>query len=464
MKNKNAGYMLGIFIAFFLISTPVYGKEFELKGKGSVITINKQIRNMEEDYKYLEKEISNLLKGKTTDKKRKEQIKSVGNFQFQNGEVCITASDFVYLADEIDEMESTYKCNLVDALNCIGTYFKADGSAIYDSNLNEIISENAKTDLSFEDIKQGILNSQSVKFLSQTQATDQEGKKLYYADEEGMIQRNLYKLTVADTGYPVLYQAAVANNLSAGTVAWVNGNLIKGNGVDNAAYREQGYKEGYEEGKSVGNEEGYAKGYEEGKSVGNEEGYAKGNEEGYTKGYEEGKSVGNEEGYGKGYEEGKNKGNEEGYTKGYEEGKSVGNEEGYTKGYENGKSVGNEEGYTNGYEEGKSKGNEEGYTNGYNQGTVDALAKVRIQYTYHVHEGNDTVIGGCYGNCVGYRPVQCNCYGWVSGSYGCDNCHHAVGMHGNGYCTGIVSNEPYTYIGPVCGKTTETIEGATIVY
>ena len=89
---------------------------------------------------------------------------------------------------------------------------------------------------------------------------------------------------------------------------------------------------------------------------------------------------------------------------------------------------------------------------------------MNVQYTYHTHIGDDSVIGGCYGNCTGYKPIQCNCWGWVGGSYGCDNCHHAYGMHGDGYCTGIVNNEPYTYIGLVCGKTTDTIESATIVY
>ena len=35
-------------------------------------------------------------------------------------------------------------------------------------------------------------------------------------------------------------------------------------------------------------------------------------------------------------------------------------------------------------------------------------------------------------------------------------------MHGDGYCTGIVSHEPYTYIGLVCGKTTDTIESYSV--
>ena len=59
---------------------------------------------------------------------RREQIISTGNLQFGDGKVYFTASDFKYLADEIDRLERTYKCNLVEALNAIGTYFLADGS------------------------------------------------------------------------------------------------------------------------------------------------------------------------------------------------------------------------------------------------------------------------------------------------------------------------------------------------
>lgn len=365
-------------------------------------------------------------------KKRKEQIVSTGNFKFENGNVYITASDFLYLADEIDRLESTYKCNLIDALNNIGTYFKADGSITYDSSKNEIHSEEAKTSISFGNIKQGILSSQSIESLLQTQAVNKDGNLLYYSDKEGQENKNIYGITTADTGYPMFYQSANADNLSAGTAAWVNGVLIKGNGTDNAIYREEGYEQGHEEGYGQGHEEGYVKGYEQGKG----EGYGQGHGEGYQQGYEQGKGEGYEQGHGEGY----GKGYGEGHGKGYEEGKGKG------------------------YEEGYGKGHEEGYREGYTQGIADGLSKVNVQYTYHTHAGNASVVGGCYGYCTGYTPVYCNCWGWVGGSYGCDNCHHAVGMHGDGFCTGIVSNEAYTYIGLVCGKTTDTIESATIVY
>lgn len=47
--------------------------------------------------------------------------------------------------------------------------------------------------------------------------------------------------------------SATADNLSAGTAAWVNGSLILGTGSDNKSYynkgSEEGYKKGYDEGR-----------------------------------------------------------------------------------------------------------------------------------------------------------------------------------------------------------------------
>lgn len=297
-------------------SMPVYGEESYLEEKGNIKGFEEQIKNMNEDYVFLENEIqssieecnstSNIkMEENAQNLKRRNEIVSKGKIQFENGEVCVTASDFIYLADEIDTLESTYKCTLVDALNSIGTYFKNDGTVTYDSSQNEVNSGELKMNLSFGMIQQGILSSQSI---------------------------------------PDFYEAAGADNISAGRAAWVNGILVKGNGEDNKRSWQNGYNEGY------------------------------------------------------------------------------------------------------------------------TQGIADGLSKANIQYTYHVHEGDSSAVGGCYGNCTGYQPVYCSCWGWVGGSYGCDNCHHAYGMHGSGYCTGIVSNNAYTYIGLVCGKTTDTIESATIIY
>lgn len=179
---------------------------------------------------------------------RRDEIKSKGNLKFENGEVFVTSSDLLYLADEIDALESSYKCNLVDALNVIGTYFKNDGSITYDSNQNEVNNTELKTNLSFGSIKQGILNSQSLQSVKTLQATDSEGNLLYYANEEAKNKGENLNITTTDTGFPVFYKEAGANNISAGCAAWVNGVLIKGNGEDNKVSWQNGYNEGYAKG------------------------------------------------------------------------------------------------------------------------------------------------------------------------------------------------------------------------
>ena len=171
---------------------------------------------------------------------RRANIKSTGNIDFGNGEVYIASSDLVYLADEIDNLEDTYKTETVNALNDIGTFFLNDGTAVRNINQNEADLDDEKAALSFGKIMEGIRSSQSIESLSQMQATDDEGNLLYYKTEEAQNNKDLFSLTTDDTGFPTYYQPANANNLSAGTAAWVNGTLIKGNGSDNAAYYDSG--------------------------------------------------------------------------------------------------------------------------------------------------------------------------------------------------------------------------------
>ena len=179
---------------------------------------------------------------------RRANIKSTGNLDFENGKVYFAASDLTYLADEIDYLEDTYKQTTVDALNDVGTYFLNDGTITYDFSFNEVDTDEEKSALSFGKITEGIRKSQSLQSVEQIQATDDEGNLLYYETEEAQTNKDLYSLTTTDTGFPAYYQAANANNLSAGTAAWVDGTLIKGNGSDNAAYIEQGYRAGYTQG------------------------------------------------------------------------------------------------------------------------------------------------------------------------------------------------------------------------
>ena len=179
---------------------------------------------------------------------RRDEIKSKGNLSFEQGQVFITANDFVYLADKIDALEKTYKITLVDTLNQINVYFRSDGGVVYDSSLNEIDAEDEKGKFSFEYIKKGILLSQSIESVYQTQAVDSNGNPLYYMSEEAKNNNEYLNITTIDTGYPLYYREASVGNLSAGYAAWINGVLLKGTGEDNHISWNNGYKEGYTQG------------------------------------------------------------------------------------------------------------------------------------------------------------------------------------------------------------------------
>lgn len=182
-----------------------------------------------------------VLAGTTS---RRANIKSTGNLNYEDGKVYFTASDLNYLADEIDNLECTYKIAVVDALNSIGTYFKRDGSTAFDDSQNETDTAEEKVALSFGKITEGIRNSQSIECLTMIQAIDKEGNLLFYTDEIAQTERDYQSITTIDTGLPVYYKAATTENLSAGTAAWVNGTLLQGNGADNSACYSQGWIDG----------------------------------------------------------------------------------------------------------------------------------------------------------------------------------------------------------------------------
>lgn len=180
---------------------------------------------------------------------RRDNIKSKGIIDYANGTVVINASDLTNLADEIDALESAYKKNTLIALNSVGTYFKTDGTYTHNQEEGTITSEYAET-LNFSNFFEGILQSQSVDHLAGAQAQDADGNLLYYADESASESNNLIMTTTSANEFPILIRPAGDNNLTAGTAAWVNGTLIIGNGADNQAYYEQGYRIGYADGYS----------------------------------------------------------------------------------------------------------------------------------------------------------------------------------------------------------------------
>lgn len=132
--------------------------------------------------------------------KRSINIKSSGAYKLQGSDgkqVTMDASDLVTLANQIDDLESAYKVKTVQGLNSIGTYFDSTGEWTHTDSITPY-----PTDLTFEQLYNGILNSQTV-----------------------------------TTG-------TIADNLSKDKAAWVNGKYIVGNGTDvNNAYN-KGYQAG----------------------------------------------------------------------------------------------------------------------------------------------------------------------------------------------------------------------------
>lgn len=178
------------------------------------------------------------------DSSRRGNIKSKGRIDFENGTVVLDSTDLLYLADQVDELERIYKITTIDALNGIGTYFRNDGTITNDAGVNEVDTDKEKAAVSFGNIKAGISQSQSVVSLLQIQAVDKGGNVLFYANQDAAANRNLLQTTTRDTGFPVYYQPVSAENLTAGTAAWVNGRLVVGNGGDNTSSYAQGFVDG----------------------------------------------------------------------------------------------------------------------------------------------------------------------------------------------------------------------------
>lgn len=153
--------------------------------------------------------------------KRSANIKSKGIIDFQNGAAVISSSDLNYLADEIDLLEDTYKTETVNALNQVGTFYKLDGTTTFNPEESTLASSDASI-LPFSAITDGIINSQSI-----------PAERTYLGTLPGGTEMNGN------------ISAATAENLSLGTAAWVDGELIVGTGADNNSYYNRGYADGY---------------------------------------------------------------------------------------------------------------------------------------------------------------------------------------------------------------------------
>ncbi|MBR5579307.1 MAG: hypothetical protein IKW28_09985 [Lachnospiraceae bacterium] len=179
---------------------------------------------------------------------RRENIKSKGSIDFKEGSVVLDSKDLLYLADEVDSLEANYKTGIVNSLNTIGTYFRQDGTIIYHQEDNQVKTEEEKIRLSYSGLLQAIKQSQSLSMLAGVQATNENGENLFYSSQEASDRKQHLETNTTDTGLPLYYKEATADNLSEGCAAWVNGVLIKGNGSDLKSMKEIGYREGYAKG------------------------------------------------------------------------------------------------------------------------------------------------------------------------------------------------------------------------
>lgn len=123
---------------------------------------------------------------------RRSMIQSKGIINYA-GKVIIDSSDVTNLADQTDDLEISYKKALTDSLAQIGSYVRADGSMEHDKK-EEIDPQQIR----YSDLTAGILNSQSVAYLSDTQAADLTGY-VYYAQSPN----NILEVTNDNTGMPV---------------------------------------------------------------------------------------------------------------------------------------------------------------------------------------------------------------------------------------------------------------------
>lgn len=174
----------------------------------------------------------------------KSSLRSQGAIRYQEGteSVVIDSADLYTLADRLD----MFKVRVAQQLGAMGTYLSKnpDGTPLTSEEglyaVHQKPSSSGEADplsLSFETILEGIAASQSIPTdpavygmgAGTTLYKGTDGK-LYSSMQEGAEE--------------IRIQAATAENLSAGTAAWVNGRLILGTGGDNKAYHDLGCQKG----------------------------------------------------------------------------------------------------------------------------------------------------------------------------------------------------------------------------
>lgn len=173
-----------------------------------------------------------------------KDLHSQGAIRFQEGteSVVIDSEDLYTLADRLD----LFKVRVTEQLGLMGTYLSREPAGTQLNSTNDVYAVHQKPaasveadplSLSFETILEGIAASQTIP--TDSAAYGIGGGTILYQDADGKLST-----TNQNGAEPIRIQAATAENLSAGTAAWVNGKLILGTGGDNKSFHDRGYQKG----------------------------------------------------------------------------------------------------------------------------------------------------------------------------------------------------------------------------
>lgn len=174
----------------------------------------------------------------------RNSLRSCGAVAYQKDKVVINSADLYMLADRIDQV----KLGVADQLGAMHTYFTAGDGISLDSDGQISVTHTRPStadridsmSVNFDTLLEGIAASQSVS--SDVTAYGYSSGTALYKGTNGALTTN----GAVKGAEQIRIGAATADNLSAGTAAWVNGHLILGTGKDNKAYFESGYSSGEE--------------------------------------------------------------------------------------------------------------------------------------------------------------------------------------------------------------------------
>ncbi len=165
-----------------------------------------------------------------SDLKRSDMIRSYGTFHFEDSQtgqsVHIDSTDFITLADSIDELEETYKTKLLYGLNDVGTFYDEEGYATHD----EDVTQPNPVNLSMGALLDAVSHSQDI-----------EGTYTISGVSPNTMEHD-----------PAPLEGAIEDSLSRGRAAWVNGHYIVGNGRDCDEAFSSGKAEGISQGLNSG--------------------------------------------------------------------------------------------------------------------------------------------------------------------------------------------------------------------